>query len=208
MPHILFITSVICGYFLIRVSALHFYGVGGISGYTREDEDQARTDSRNIIHMLWHWIPAYGLLNFLMGEDIVQKKLVTSCIVLACVTCKRCGLWVMSLHWDVSLLQSEEIHLFCCSLASFPPYFLGLQMLLFLTSIMPDGISVSHFGNPSLPMLCLILGEILGELSFQADKLVVGVRSECAEQLLMGEMITVLRVLTSAWLNPSWAERK
>lgn len=78
MPHILFIASVICGYFLIRVSALHFYGVGGIFGYIKKDEDQARTDPGNTIHVLWHWVLVYGLLNFLLGEDDVQKRLVAS----------------------------------------------------------------------------------------------------------------------------------
>lgn len=49
---ILSITSVVCGYFLISVSALHFYGMGGIFGYTKKHEDGTRTDPRSIIHEL------------------------------------------------------------------------------------------------------------------------------------------------------------
>lgn len=66
------------------LSALHFYGVGGIPGYAKKDEDQARTDRRNISHVLSHWVPVYALLNFLLGEDVVQRRLVASWVVLAC----------------------------------------------------------------------------------------------------------------------------
>lgn len=65
------------------LSALHFYGVAEIPEYAKKDEDQARTDRRNIIHVLSHWVPAYALLNLLLGED-VQKRLVASWVVLAC----------------------------------------------------------------------------------------------------------------------------
>lgn len=103
-------------------SAIHFYDVGGISGYAKKNIDQARTDQRNIIHVSSHWVPAYGLLNFLLREDYVQKRLVTSELCLDVVYGLQAvwTLWVMSLHWDVSLLQSEEIDLFCCCVASFP----------------------------------------------------------------------------------------
>lgn len=45
--------------------------------------------------------------------------------------------WVISPHQDVSLLQSEGIDLFGCSVASFPHYFSDLQMLLCTASVMP-----------------------------------------------------------------------
>lgn len=141
VPHLHPITWAICSYFVIRMSALHFYSMEGIYGYSRQDEDQARTDPSNLIHLCYYgigslpmgcWAASWEKMMFQRGREPHE---LSSQVGYGLQTVRTP--WVISPHWDVSLLQSEGIDLFGHSVASFPHYFLDLQMLLCMASIMP-----------------------------------------------------------------------